>query len=50
LALNEDLVIGKSSLNSGVILDDCNFHDCVNTNEFDQNRTLRIHPPDGKKI
>lgn len=49
LALNEDLVIGKGE-NGRVVLDDCNFHDCVNTNEFDMNRTLRIQPPDGEFV
>lgn len=28
--------------------DDCNFHECVNTNEFELNKTLRITPPDGE--
>lgn len=32
------------------MLDDCNFHDSVNTNEFDMNRTLRIQPPDGEFV
>ncbi|KAL4438403.1 hypothetical protein ABPG74_009442 [Tetrahymena malaccensis] len=49
LALNEDLVIGKGE-NGRVVLDDCNFHDCVNTNEFDLSRTLRIQPPDGEFV
>ena len=51
LALNEDLIIGKYNSNqvrSSVILDDCNFHECVNTNEFDLNKTMRILPPDGE--
>lgn len=49
LALNEDLVIGKGQ-SGRVVLDDCNFHDSVNTNEFDMNRTLRIQPPDGEFV
>ena len=50
LALNEDLVIGKSTGgNIGkVVLDDCNFHECVNFSEFDTNKTLKIKPPDGE--
>ena len=58
LALNDDLTIGRSNLTyGGVILvynliilnkDDCNFHECVNTNEFEMNKTLRISPPDGE--
>ncbi len=49
--MNEDLVIGKYNNNiskSAVILDDCNFHESVNTNEFDLNKTMRILPPDGE--
>ena len=30
LGLNEDLQIGKRSGMSGLFLDDCNFHECVN--------------------
>lgn len=49
LALNEDLVIGKQpGMISTHMLDDCNFHECVNTNEFDLSRVLRIKPPDGE--
>jgi AP-4 complex subunit mu-1 len=30
LALNEDLIIGKDgNFSNGVVLDDCNFHECV---------------------
>jgi AP-4 complex subunit mu-1 len=42
--------IGKGVNRSAVVLDDCNFHECVNTMEFDGNRTLKIHPPDGEFI
>ena len=31
-----------------VFIDDCNFHECVNTNEFEQSKILRISPPDGE--
>jgi len=48
LALNDDLVIGKGSGVSGVILDDCNFHESVNTAEFEMSKLLRIKPPDGE--
>ena len=41
--------IGKG-LNGKVVLDDCNFHESVNTLEFDMNRTLRIQPPNGEFI
>lgn len=30
------------------MIDDCNFHECVNTNEFETNKILRISPPDGE--
>lgn len=33
-----------------MVLDDCNFHNCVNTGEFEHNKTLRIHPPDGEFV
>ena len=37
LALNEDIVIGKgqSSGYGAVVLDDCNFHECVDLSDFD---------------
>ena len=53
LALNEDLVVGKGSASSrgpmygGVVLDDCNFHECVNLDDFESTRTLALVPPDG---
>ncbi|WZZ76031.1 hypothetical protein YC2023_087401 [Brassica napus] len=59
LALNEDLNIGRggggvsvydyrSSSGSGVILDDCNFHESVQLDSFDTDRTLSLVPPDGE--
>ena len=54
LALNEDLVIGKGSSasfgGSGVVLDDCNFHECVHLDEFESARTLHFLPPDGEFV
>lgn len=51
LALNDDLIIGKAGPSTvGVTLDDCNFHESVNTSDFDLNRTLKINPPDGEFI
>ena len=51
LVLNDDLVIGnKGGYGSGVILDDCNFHQCVNTRDFESMKTLTIIPPDGEFI
>jgi len=49
LALNEDLVIGKGNGAFGsVVLDDCNFHECVHLDEFETARTLHFLPPDGE--
>lgn len=58
LALNEDVAIGRggrsiydysSSAGSGaVILDDCNFHESVNLDSFDLDRTLTLVPSDGE--
>jgi AP-4 complex subunit mu-1 len=45
LALNEDLSIGKTG--SGPTIDDCNFHENVNSSEFDLTKTMRIKPPEG---
>ncbi|OQR87251.1 AP-4 complex subunit mu-1 [Thraustotheca clavata] len=49
LALNEDLVIGQKSSSYGqVVLDDCNFHECVQLDEFERDRVLVFTPPDGE--
>jgi len=54
LALNEDMVIKGQQLGGhgggygSVILDDCNFHECVNLEEFSNLRTLSFYPPDGE--
>lgn len=49
LALNEDLVIGKGNGSYGsVVLDDCNFHECVHLDEFETSRVLHFLPPDGE--
>lgn len=50
LALTEDLIIGKSGSYGSVILDDCNFHECVNLDEFEQGRILHFVPPDGEFV
>lgn len=43
LALNENLSIGKSSYgNTNVIIDDCNFHECVNSSDFGLSKVLKI--------
>jgi AP-4 complex subunit mu-1 len=49
LALNEDLVIGKGTGGHGsVVLDDCNFHECVRLDQFESQRMLHFFPPDGE--
>lgn len=34
IGLNEDLVVGKGGYGGSVILDDCNFNECVDTSNF----------------
>jgi len=52
LALNEDIVVkGQNGPHGGygaVVLDDCNFHECVDLSEFGDQRTLCFYPPDGE--
>eukprot|EP00494_Astrolonche_serrata_P030897 UN31165 len=50
LALNEDLVIGSENKTTygSVKMDDCNFHECVRFDEFEQGRALLLYPPDGE--
>merc|ERR1719324_1596285 len=53
LALNEDLNIKNQSLGGyggygAVVLDDCNFHECVDLQDFSDQRTLSFYPPDGE--
>ena len=59
-ALNEDLIVGKDNAPGGggggygagaaVVLDDCNFHECVNLDDFEGGRTLALIPPDGEFV
>ena len=51
LVLNDDLVVGKGNQGSqigAVVLDDCNFHECVDVRDFEAMKTLAINPPDGE--
>ena len=49
LVLNDDLCVGTQVTGTGsVILDDCAFHESVDTRDFDALRTLAITPPDGE--
>lgn len=50
LVLNNDLQVGRTALGptSSVVLDDCNFHECVDLKDFEAMKTLQIMPPDGE--
>merc|ERR1712032_1324132 len=54
LALNEDINIknmqlgGASGGYGAVVLDDCNFHECVDLCDFSDYRVLSFYPPDGE--
>jgi AP-4 complex subunit mu-1 len=50
LALNDDLVVGSDGKRGygGVVLDDANFHEVVNLEEFESSRALSLTPPDGE--
>ncbi|GAB5367726.1 hypothetical protein AAMO2058_001255800 [Amorphochlora amoebiformis] len=53
LALNEDLTIGvgnKTGSYGSVEIDDCNFHECVRLDEFESQRIMSFHPPDGEFV
>jgi AP-4 complex subunit mu-1 len=52
IALNEDLLVGKENATGygGLVLDDCNFHECVNVDDFEAGRTLALIPPDGEFV
>jgi len=51
VGLNQDLAIGKSGNSYGsVMMDDCNFHECVNLDEFEYERVLKFTPPDGEFV
>jgi AP-4 complex subunit mu-1 len=49
LVLNDEISIGRTnSYSSGSVIDDCNFHQNVNTRDFESQKTLYINPPDGE--
>ncbi len=53
LGLNDDLVIGSEEKRHGmmggaVVLDDTNFHESANLEQFDQDRIISILAPDGE--
>ena len=49
MILNEDISLGDSTYGK-VILDDCNFHECVNYSEFMVNKSIRINPSEGEFV
>ena len=51
MGLNEDLVIGRAERRHGygtVVLDDCNFHESANLENFEKERSLSIMAPGGE--
>lgn len=52
LALNEDLCVKnmhkRAPTYGAVVFDDCNFHESVDTSEFEDLRTITFRPPDGE--
>jgi len=51
LVLNDEISVGKTGgYSSNVQIDDCNFHQCANTRDFLQQKTLFISPPDGEFV
>jgi len=51
LALNDNLVIGKNAnIASAAAIDDCNFHECVNTSSFEMSKIMTIKPPEGSSL
>lgn len=48
VGLNEDLQIGQERGAYGIQLDDCNFHECVNLDNFDMGKAVTLKPPDGE--
>lgn len=58
LALNEDLVVSTNAAavrsaspgQNAVVIDDCNFHECVRGNDFEQSRQLQFLPPAGEFV
>ena len=46
LMLNDDLVVSGQGKGT-IVIDDCNFHESVNYQEFEMNKALKINPPEG---
>lgn len=53
LVLSDEISLSRSSYSSyssSIQIDDCNFHQCVNPNNFLTQKTLSINPPDGEFV
>lgn len=50
LILNDDLTLAETNTPGSIVLDDCNFHESVQHNEFLTNKALKINPPEGEFI
>lgn len=48
LALNDNLIIGGSGEMGKAAIYDCNFYECADSTDFENTKTLTIHPPDGE--
>jgi AP-4 complex subunit mu-1 len=50
LILNDDITLADTNTPGSIVLDDCNFHETVQHNEFLTNKALKITPPEGEFI
>jgi AP-4 complex subunit mu-1 len=50
LILNDDVALAQTNTIGSIILDDCNFHETVQHNEFVTNKALKIIPPEGEFV
>ncbi|KAK2190643.1 hypothetical protein NP493_72g03000 [Ridgeia piscesae] len=52
LGFSNDLTVGRDDRNKGygkiTNLDECSFHECVDSSEFESARMLKIRPPEGE--
>lgn len=50
MILPSSIVVGKNlaSRHGSLVLDDCNFHDCVDRSQWETEKTLLFFPPDGE--
>jgi len=50
--LNDDFIVGRNSGggNAAIVIEDCNFHNCVNAERFAMDKTLVASPPRGETV